>query len=548
MNSLLKSRVISRSCFQQDRERNDGNRQNHYWKTSIMFGSALSGVFVYYFYIKDRHKLICSSLLDLSENGNVIGPGIFRNDLPTYTLAEVNNHSTKDTKIWVTYKEGVYDITDFIEGHPGGEQILMAAGSSVEPFWLIYGIHENPHVYEILETLRIGNLNRDDQKELSIENMNDPYAKEPRRHTALKPASVKPFNAELSPQLLCENFLTPNELFYVRNHLPVPEIDVDTYELEIEVEDKSKILTFTLDELKKFPKHTITATIMCAGNRRSEMTKVKPVKGLSWGPGAIGTAQWTGVRLRDVLKLAGVTDDEERLKHVQFEGIDFDATSKQYGASIPLWKAVDKRGDVILAYEMNGVPIPRDHGYPVRVIVPGIVGARNVKWLGKIYVSESESSSHWQQNDYKGFSPCVDWDTVDFTKSPAIQELPVISAICRPLEGDKIHVEDGFINVKGYAWSGGGQKIVRVDVTIDGGKTWQVANFDAQDSAPPPRHWAWTLWSIKIPVNNELNEVEIWAKATDSSYNTQPENFENIWNLRGVLSNAYHKVKVKLIH
>jgi sulfite oxidase len=226
--------------------------------------------------------------------------------------------------------------------------------------------------------------------------------------------------------------------------------------------------------------------------------------------------------------------------------MDFDPTGKTYGASIPLWKALDKRGDVILAYEMNGVPIPPDHGFPIRVIVPGVVGARNVKWLGRVIVSEKESDSHWQQNDYKGFSPSTDWDTVDFTKSPAIQELPVISAICKPLDGQTVQVEDGTVLVKGYAWSGGGQKIIRVDVTTDGGNTWHVANLDHQDSSEPPQHWSWTLWSVRVPIKPGTTNVEIWAKAVDSCYNTQPENFKNIWNLRGVLSNAYHRVAIKL--
>lgn len=230
-----------------------------------------------------------------------------------------------------------------------------------------------------------------------------------------------------------------------------------------------------------------------------------------------------------------------------------DPMSTHYAASIPLVKAMDPRGDVILAYEMNGEPLTRDHGYPVRVICPGIVGARNVKWLGRIIVSKSESDSHWQQNDYKGFSPSTDWDTVDFTKSPAIQNMPVTSAICYPSPNDIITVnENGCITVKGYAWSGGGNKIVRVDLTADGGKTWHVAKLkhgvtDEDDQSNlNGRNWAWSLWTAEIPIPKNTKNIEIWSKAIDSNYNVQPESFDNIWNLRGVLSNAYNRIKLNI--
>ncbi|KAL3276451.1 hypothetical protein HHI36_011832 [Cryptolaemus montrouzieri] len=469
-----------------------------------------------------------------------------KHDLPIYTIEEISKHTNHQERIWVTFQQGVYDITDFIYEHPGGEQILMAAGSAVDPFWMLYSVHLNPHVLDILEKYRIGNLDPNEEND-SISDMSDPYANDPKRHSILKPASIKPFNAESPEQLLVENFITPNEIFYVRNHLPVPDIDASTYELEIEIEGKAKTLCLSLEDLKQFPKYTITATVMCAGNRRSEMTKVKPVKGLNWGAAAVGNATWSGASLREVLEKAGLTDvDLDKYKHIQFEAYDTDATGTAYGASIPIWKAVDRRGDVILAYEMNGVPLPRDHGYPVRVIVPGVVGARNVKWLGKIIVSSEESKSHWQQSDYKGFSPSTDWDTVDYSKSPSIQELPVISAICQPVPNTTVKVENGHIKVKGYAWSGGGQDIVRVDVTCDGGKTWHVARFDHHDPQTHPQHWSWTLWSCELPVAQGDKELEIWAKAVDSSYNTQPESFENIWNLRGVLNNAYHRIKVKV--
>lgn len=235
---------------------------------------------------------------------------------------------------------------------------------------------------------------------------------------------------------------------------------------------------------------------------------------------------------------------------VKFEGFDMDPTSTHYEASIPLAKAMDPRGDVILAYEMNGQPLSRDHGFPVRVICPGTVGARNVKWLSRIAVSDKESDSHWQQNDYKGFSPSTDWDTVDFSKSPAIQNMPVTSAICAPKSDQQIKRNaNGTISIKGYAWSGGGNKIVRVDVTADNGKTWHVAKLqhgvkeNDDQSNSNGRNWAWALWTADIPIGKGAKTVEVWSKAVDANYNVQPETFENTWNLRGVLSNAYSRVK-----
>lgn len=465
--------------------------------------------------------------------------------LPEYTLDDVSKHSTLEDRVWVSYRHGVYDITDFIAKHPGGDKILLGAGGSVEPFWTLYAVHKHPYVLDMFEKYRIGNLAPDDVGE-SMKNMDDPYGNEPRRHAALKPSSKKPFNAEPPLRLLVDSLVTPNELFYVRNHLPVPDIDASTYELEVCDEKSEKENVLTLKDLKKYPKHSITATIMCAGNRRSEMTKVKGVKGLSWGQAAIGNANWSGARLCDVLKDLGIEDGKTDARHVQFEGLDTDPASMPYGASIPIEKALDPHGDVILAYEMNGEPIPRDHGYPVRVIVPGVVGARNVKWLGRIVVSKNESDAHWQQNDYKGFAPNVDWDTVDFKKSPAIQELPVISAICEPSEGESVKVKNGKVKVKGYAWSGGGRKIVRVDVSSDGGKNWQAADVLESDEARHPWAWGWTIWSAEVPIPRGELEAQLCVKAVDSQYNTQPENFENIWNLRGVLANAYHRVNVKL--
>lgn len=238
-----------------------------------------------------------------------------------------------------------------------------------------------------------------------------------------------------------------SEIFYVRNHLPVPDIKEQDYTLEVSgLGVKTK--KFTLKDLKKFPKHSVKAALQCAGNRRSEMVQVKPVKGLRWNHAAIGNAKWSGARLQDVLKACGYKGHPE-VEHVQFEGYDTGPDGMPYGGSVPAHKVFDPSREVLLAYEMNDKELSRDHGYPVRVIIPGVVGARNVKWLSKIILSDEESYSFWQTSDYKGFNPSTDWDTVDFSASPAIQDLPVNSAICTPEQGEKVQVFDGCILVRG---------------------------------------------------------------------------------------------------
>lgn len=202
-----------------------------------------------------------------------------REDLPTYSNDEVSSHNKYEVGIWITYGLGVYDVTEFAANHPGGDKIMMAAGAAIDPFWAIYQQHNTAEVLELLEGFRIGNLNQIDVT--PVDEQDSPWSQEPKRHPLLKAASERPFNAEPPISMLAEKFLTPNEYFYVRNHLPVPTLQAADYELELEVEAGAgkPQLKLTLDEIKALPKHSVTAAVMCGGNRRSEMTRVKPVKG-----------------------------------------------------------------------------------------------------------------------------------------------------------------------------------------------------------------------------------------------------------------------------
>jgi sulfite oxidase len=478
-------------------------------------------------------------------------------DLPEYTASEVAKHKTKATGIWVTFDGFVYDITDFIESHPGGsDKIVLAAGGSVEPFWGIYTIHKSSKaVKERLEEFRIGRLNAADAAAAAkvASNSNDPYCNDPSRHPALQVLSDKPFNAEVPNSLIAEQYITPNDLWFVRQHHPVPKVNPAEYTLEVGIKGKPPV-KFSLQDLKtKFKKHSVTATLACAGNRRDELNELGKTEGLRWKAGALSTAVWSGVLLRDILHYIQVNEDSaesQHLKHVIFASLDL-----PFDASIPIEKALNRHGDCLLAYEMNGVEIPRDHGYPVRAVVPGTVGARNAKWVHKVTVSDEEAVGVWQRGvPYRGYSANVKtFKGVNVEAAPPVQELPVQSAIASPSLDAKVTPDsENLVEVKGWAWSGGGRGIVRVDVSGDGGKTWKEATITHSPSLEEKqqnRAWAWTLWTAEVAVPPSVQsgeKVQLVCRAVDYSYNTQPEHTDQVWNLRGILNNAWHRVNVEI--
>ncbi len=220
-----------------------------------------------------------------------LSAGAARPGLPEYRLEEVATHKTEDTGIWVTYKDGVYDISEFIATHPGGsEKIILAAGASIEPYWEVFAAHNTAEVQDMLEELRIGNVHPSDRSQSKGVMVDGPYANDPTRSPVLKVNTQTPFNAETPTVLLSEAYITPNNLFFVRNHLPVPDVDPQNYVLEVKGEG-SKPVRLTLEDLRsKFKQYSITAAVQCAGNRRSELAEVKKVKGLNWTGGAIGNA------------------------------------------------------------------------------------------------------------------------------------------------------------------------------------------------------------------------------------------------------------------
>lgn len=454
-------------------------------------------------------------------------------------LAEVKDHHGSSGTPWVTKGDSVYDITDWVGAHPGGEVILRAAGGSIDPYWEIFSIHKKQDVYDILEEYFIGKIDPQDlvDGQVPADSVVDPFKHDPDRDNRLRFLTPRPCNAETPSEGLTE-FNTPTELFYVRNHMWVPTVEDGEYEVTIELPDGEEVV-YTLGQLKeKFKSYKITATLQCAGNRRKDMTaNAKATNGLQWTAGAISSAEWEGVRLRDVLQDAGldVSDPPDDAQHAQFTGLE------AYGASIPIDKAIDRRGDVILAYKMNGIELPPDHGYPLRVIVPGNVAARSVKWLRKIVISDEESQTQWQRRDYRNFGPNIthpDWPT-----GTSIQEMPITSAITginhpsHSTDEEETHP----LSIEGYAYSGGGREIIRVDISQDEGKTWDQADL-IKDEYMGSKAWCWKRWRY-TGVRNISGKTSFLVKATDNTYNTQPQSYTSIFNPRGNLATAWHRVE-----
>ncbi|KAL1852651.1 hypothetical protein Plec18170_005783 [Paecilomyces lecythidis] len=485
-------------------------------------------------------------------------------------LSQLSQHDQHGATRWVIHGTRIYDITDFISAHPGGDVILRACGGSVDPYWKIFSFHQKQEVLDILEQYYIGDI---DARDLGANgeinwaalgsnrgaDIANPFADDPERDAQLLVHNPKPFNAETPGRFLADSFLTPIHLFFVRNHLWVPRIDA--HSLVVELPDGSEKI-YDLAEMKsRFKEHTVTTTLQCAGNRRSHISSsaAGPTSGIQWDIGAIGTAEFTGVLLRDVLIDAGYdpnmvrngscdSDTNESANGDINQHIHFISPGDTYAASVPLATVVSPLSDVILAYRMNGEPLPRDHGGPLRAIVPGTVAARSVKWLGRIRIDSEEANSQWQRRDYKCFGPNVRASDVresDWDNTMSIQELPVQSAITAIKEDN---INDRNIKIQGYAVSGGGRGIVRVDVSTDGGLTWQQAQLH-QDKSKGSRKWAWTLWSLTVP-KSKLEHSKgrsslVVVKAVDDAYNTQPERFEPIWNFRGLLGNAWHRVEAR---
>ncbi|KAG6072282.1 hypothetical protein E4U30_007304 [Claviceps sp. LM220 group G6] len=398
--------------------------------------------------------------------------------------------------------------------------------------------------------------------------------KTPDRHVErdgrlIRLTGMHPFNCEppLS-DLFREGFLTSENLHYVRNHGPVPRCDdeyVDGWTFTVEGLVEYPFVLSVRELIDEYEQLTYPVTLVCAGNRRKEQNVVRKSKGFSWGPGGVSTALWTGVMLRDLLSRA---KPHRGARFVCFEGAET-LPNGCYETSIKLNWCLDPNKGILIAHKMNGNPLHPDHGKPVRVIVPGQIGGRSVKWLKRIIVTESPSNNWYHIYDNRLLptmvTPEASVDLPDTWKDEryAIYDLNTNSVICLPAHEETISLAvDGpsSYKVQGYAYSGGGKRISRMEVTLDQGKTWRLAAVDY----PEDRYrlaangqnlyggkidmwwretsFCWCFWEIDIVIEELKAAKDIIARGMDESLMVQPR--EMYWSVLGMMNNPWFRVAI----
>jgi sulfite oxidase len=340
-----------------------------------------------------------------------------------------------------------------------------------------------------------------------------------------------------TPVEYLNTWLTPVPRFFVRNHMHEPG-EINAADLKAEGwrvtigGEVDKPFTLALPDLQKLEQHSVVNTLECAGNGRSLHRPQVP--GIQWGKGAVGTARFSGPRLRDVLLRAGVKSTG---KHVMFHGLDeVPGKVPPFIRSIPIEKALDS--DTLIATHMNGAPLTKHHGFPARALVPGWIGAASCKWLTEIKVLDSEFVGNFMSPGYRlPNQPVKPGDTVKPEDTHPVTALSVKSVIAGPLDGSTVAMKSGKIVVQGAAWAGEAD-VAKVEVSTDGGANWSSATL-GRDQA----RYAWRMWSYHWKPKN--GDYTLLSRATDSQGRTQPE--AAVWNPSGYLYNAVDQVKIHVM-
>lgn len=341
---------------------------------------------------------------------------------------------------------------------------------------------------------------------------------------------MRPYDAE-TPVREFTSFLTPAHRLFVRSHFgPPPQDAVTESQWKLTVSGLvERPQSFSMQELKKLEPVRLTSVLQCSGNGRAYHRPKVP--GVQWERGAVGNVQWTGVRLRDVLGAAGLRD---QAKHVQFQGADRPAVSTVplFTRSIPVAKALHP--DTLLAYEMNGRPLPLLHGAPLRVVTPGWMAESCVKWLTDIVARQDEARGYYMETAYRLPVTAVQPSSgLPGTSMVPVEAMPVKSLIAGPEDGAR--VGRGPVTVQGVAWSGEAP-VAKVEVSFDDGKTWEPARL-----VGPDEPYAWRQWQLSWRPQR-AGTVTICCRATDADGQVQPQT--SPWNPSGFIWNGWDRVTV----
>ncbi|HKD05098.1 MAG TPA: sulfite oxidase [Bryobacteraceae bacterium] len=323
------------------------------------------------------------------------------------------------------------------------------------------------------------------------------------------------------------SWLTPNDVFFVRQHIPRPRVNRDTFALTVNGR-VSKELHLGLADLEKLPSYTVPATLECTGNGRGFFRPRVP--GIQWMRGAVGNAEWSGPRLSDVLKAAGA---DLNSPFVEVNGADEGvARTPDFIRSFPMRKALHPA--TLLALRMNGVSLPDIHGGPMRLIVPGWDGTSWVKWVVRITPSAGPNTGFFMNPGYRFPKyPLPPGTPASPSELEVIEGMPVKSTITYP--ADEAKLSSAPITIRGFAWAGE-EKVERVEVSTDGGARWSDARL-TQPSLP----FAWRLWSMEWTPPGR-GYYTVLSRASDSAGRAQP--FVPVWNPSGYLYNAVDRIGV----
>ena len=336
-----------------------------------------------------------------------------------------------------------------------------------------------------------------------------------------------PLNAETQVAALADGPVTPNDLFYLRNHFPIPDIDGERYRLSVSgLVDRP--LELSLGELRGMPSESRLVTLECAGNGRALFEPAPP--GEPWGLGAASNAEWTGVPLIALLDRAGV---QANATEVVFRGADSGRVADRdapvrFERSLPAERIRDS--GALLAYAMNGEPLSAAHGYPLRLIVPGWYAVASVKWLTEIVVTDRAFDGFFQSARY-----WYEWVREGREEREPVTLLNVRALISAPAAG--MQLPRGETAIRGVAWSGAGP-IARVEVSLNEGP-WQDARLIGEGRAGVWQSWELPAWL------DQAGPLTVRARATDAAGRTQPDHAE--WNRLGYGNNSVHCVRVEVV-